>query len=295
MKVKIAVILTALIMASGRYIPAYADGGGQPPYIEPSAETTSVPETAVPGTAVPEAAYPSEPTVDPYEEMYQQQSEANANTQSLLTDIKDMIGGIMSFSSNETPETVQVEQPIQQPTPAPTPTPEPTPVPRVTETDGNGYIVEDTQVLNDGKEFLTMASKDGTTFYMVIDRANDNEVYLLNKVDNTDLMSFTETTPSPSPSASPTPSPTPTPSPSPSPEPEAAANEAKGGISPIIIILLALGAGGAIYWFKFKRNSGEAYDDLQTDDAEAEAEYDELNGNEVNEDELDEENDDNMN
>ena len=290
MKVKIAVILTALIMASGRYIPAYADGGGQPPYIEPSAETT-----AVPATAVQETAYPSEPTVDPYEEMYQQQSEANANTQSLLTDIKDMIGGIMSFSSNETPETVQVEQPIQQPTPAPTPTPEPTPVPRVTETDGNGYIVEDTQVLNDGKEFLTMASKDGTTFYMVIDRANDNEVYLLNKVDNADLMSFTETTPSPSASASPTPSPTPTQSPSPSPEPEAAANEEKGGISPIIIILLALGAGIAIYWFKFKRNSGEAYDDLQTDDAEAEAEYDELNGNEVNEDELDEENDDNMN
>lgn len=290
MKVKIAVILTALIMASGRYIPAYADGGGQPPYIEPSAETT-----AVPATAVQETAYPSEPTVDPYEEMYQQQSEANANTQSLLTDIKDMIGGIMSFSSNETPETVQVEQPIQQPTPAPTPTPEPTPVPRVTETDGNGYIVEDTQVLNDGKEFLTMASKDGTTFYMVIDRANDNEVYLLNKVDNTDLMSFTETTPSPSASASPTPSPTPTQSPSPSPEPEAAANEEKGGISPIIIILLALSAGIAIYWFKFKRNSGEAYDDLQTDDAEAEAEYDELNGNEVNEDELDEENDDNMN
>ncbi len=293
MKVKIAVILTALIMASGRYIPAYADGGGQPPYIEPSAETT-----AVPATAVQETAYPSEPTVDPYEEMYQQQSEANANTQSLLTDIKDMIGGIMSFSSNEATEnteTVQVEQPIQQSTPAPTPTPEPTPVPRVTETDGNGYIVEDTQVLNDGKEFLTMASKDGTTFYMVIDRANDNEVYLLNKVDNADLMSFTETTPSPSASASPTPSPTPTQSPSPSPEPEAAANEEKGGISPIITILLALGAGIAIYWFKFKRNSGEAYDDLQTDDAEAEAEYDELNGNEVNEDELDEENDDNMN
>ena len=293
MKVKIAVIITALIIASGRCIPTYADGGGQPPYIEPSAETT-----AVPATAVQETAYPSEPTVDPYEEMYQQQSEANANTQSLLNDIKDMIGGIMSFSSNEATEkteTVQIEQPIQQPTPAPTPTPEPTPVPRVTETTGNGYIVEDTQVLNDGKEFLTMASKDGTTFYMVIDRANDHEVYLLNKVDNTDLMSFTETTPSPSPSASPTPSPTPTPSPSPSLKPEAAASEAKVGISPIIIMLLALGAGGAIYWFKFKRNSGETYDDLQTDDAEAEAEYDELNGNEVNEDELDEENDDNMN
>ena len=292
MKVKIAVILTALIMASGRYIPAYADGGGQPPYIEPSAETTTIPETSV-----PETEHPSEPTVNPYEEMYQQQSEANANTQSLLTDIKDMIGGIMSFSSNEATEnteTVQVEQPIQQSTPAPTPTPEPTPVPRVTETDGNGYIVEDTQVLNDGKEFLTMASKDGTTFYMVIDRANDNEVYLLNKVDNADLMSFTETTPSPSASASPTPSPTPTQSPSPSPEPEAAANEEKGGISPIITILLALGAGGAIYWFKFKRNSGETYDDLQTDDAETEAEYDELNGNEVNEDELDEGNDDNI-
>lgn len=104
MKVKIAVILTALIMASGRCIPAYADGGGQPPYVEPSAETTAVPETSV-----PETAYPSEPTVDPYEEMYQQQSEANANTQSLLTDINDMIGGIMSFSSNETSETVWVE------------------------------------------------------------------------------------------------------------------------------------------------------------------------------------------
>lgn len=58
----------------------------------------------------------------------------------------------------------------------------------------SGYIVsseesEDVQ----SKQFLTVTSKNGNTFYIVIDRDGDKEnVYFLNMVDEADLLSLIE-------------------------------------------------------------------------------------------------------
>ncbi|MGN0163102.1 MAG: CD1107 family mobile element protein [Candidatus Ornithomonoglobus sp.] len=277
MKAKFTAILISLLAAFTGLSAAYADGPGQPPYIEPTEEIT-------------DAEYTEKPTINPYEELYQRQAEANEQTNGLLADIKSLVTGLKS-NTDVTTAPASVPAAVQTvPTSAPTavPTPEPTEIPKVTETDGNGYIVEDTQQLNGGMEFLTMASKDGTTFYMVIDRNKDNEVYLLNKVDNADLAGFTEETASPEPEASPSPSPTPTVTPITTPERETAAATKKSGTgTSVFIIILALAGGSVVYWFKFRKNSsgGDVGFAEESDSEIFDEEYNELNGNEVNEDE----------
>lgn len=285
MKMKFITILLSLLVVSGS---VYADGSGQQPYIESTEEPIET-----------EAVYTEEPTINPYEELYQHQAEANEETNGLLADIKSLVSDLKSNSDTAVtaaPVSAIVPSAAQSvPTAKPTqePTPEPTEVPKVTETDGNGYIVEDTQQLSDGMEFLTMASKDGTTFYMVIDRDKDNEVYLLNKVDSADLASFVEETASPEPTVSPSPSPIPTATPSvtETPNPEIASNTKKSGKGgSVFIVMLALVGGGAVYWFKFRRNGNggsiRMVEELDRD--EPEEGFDELNGNEINEDETEE-------
>ena len=59
---------------------------------------------------------------------------------------------------------------------------------------GNLTIVDDVVSAVDGnKEFITVRSKSGYTFYMVIDRdsAEDGNVYFLNLVDDSDLYAIT--------------------------------------------------------------------------------------------------------
>ena len=287
MKAKFTAILISLLSVLAGSTFAYADGPGQPPYIEPTEEIV---DSAVECT--------DEPTINPYEELYLQQTESNEEMSGLLLDIKSLISGIksgMEVSSIpvSVPEAVQMTSTAEQtPNPTPEPIPEPTEIPKVTETNGNGYIVEDMQQLNGGMEFLTMASKDGSVFYMVIDRNKDNEVYLLNKVDNADLEGFVEETPMPEETASPSPSPTPIvePTETPTAEQQESTDTKKNGNSGVLIILLlAAAGGGAVYWFKFRNNgSGGADNDDNAVDSEFETDdeaYPELNGNEVNEDE----------
>ena len=76
----------------------------------------------------------------------------------------------------ETAEQVIEEQPAAEGTPF--------------STSGNGQLVDDKE--NDSsKQFLTVQTKNGNTFYMVIDRSGTSEnVYMMSLVDENDLAEF---------------------------------------------------------------------------------------------------------
>ena len=84
----------------------------------------------------------------------------------------------------ETAEQVIEEQPAEQPAAEGTPF----------STSGNGQLVDDKE--NDSsKQFLTVQTKNGNTFYMVIDRSGTSEnVYMMSLVDENDLAEFLDET-----------------------------------------------------------------------------------------------------
>lgn len=163
------------------------------------------------------------------------------------------------------------------------------------------------------KQFITVQSKNGNYFYLVIDRAGDTEnVYFLNLVDEADLMALMEdgNTEKPVASCSCTDKcvvgsintscevcrtnmsectgkeavvdtePEPEPNEPDGKEPSDTKTSNSGLL--IVVLIVAAGAGGAIYWFKFRnkepKNKGgndlDDYDFGQEDDEEEETEID---------------------
>jgi hypothetical protein len=125
------------------------------------------------------------------------------------------------------------------------------------------------------KEFFTVETPDGNTFYLIVDRQRDSDnVYLLNAVNEDDLASLakpgdgktvsaipeTEVTPTPAPVET-----TPTPTPEPEPEPQQSGGNA-GTIAFIVIAVVIF--GGAAYYFKIVRpkKNGESEPDYETED-----------------------------
>lgn len=161
--------------------------------------------------------------------------------------------------------------------------------------DGTGTVVDDI-VEQNGKEFLTITTPDGNVFYLIIDRARDeNGVYLLNAVTEDDLLSLAKEGDGKgtSESAVPTPEPTPSqtePTPEPTPEPETPAKDS-GSTGTIILVLLAVAAvGGAGYYIKIYRPKQQAAepDDMDEDEVDFEDEPEESDGDDYAGDEADE-------
>lgn len=162
--------------------------------------------------------------------------------------------------------------------------------------EGNLSLVDDIESAGSGdKQFITVTSKSGNTFYIIIDRAaeGENTVHFLNQVDEADLMALTEDG---EPQAAPAvcvcaekcepgsvktdcevcrndrsgcvgkePA---------AEEPEEEPKE-KGGLNPALILLpLLLIGGGAFYYMKFVKgkSSTKGNDDLEEYDFEDEYE-----------------------
>ena len=118
---------------------------------------------------------------------------------------------------------------------------------------GNMNLVDDfSGELAQDKQFITVVTRNGHFFYIVIDRAAERQnVHFLNQVDEYSLWAILEDEARPRPApVEPMPEVMPTPEADPAPtEPEA---EQGGGIGGLLIMIVLLGAvgGGAYYYFK---------------------------------------------
>ena len=159
--------------------------------------------------------------------------------------------------------------------------------------DGNLTLIDDIgSSTKAGKQFITLESKNGNTFYLIIDRDDGGEetVHFLNQVDEADLMALTgeEETPAvcscttkcvagtvntscpvcavnmtecvgkeakPEVPTEPT-------------EPAAEEPEKKSGVGGILVVLLivALGGGAAFYFFKQKKAKPQTKGSADLDD-----------------------------
>ena len=198
-----------------------------------------------------------------------------------------------TFDPSESPEPFDTELP-----PSGEPAPEPTIHP------GTGFSNNGNAVMRDllydkhtNKQFLRMETREGATYYIVIDydkpldeEGDSYETYFLNMVDARDLFDVVAeedlpeqyaATPTPMPTEVPIPTAEPTQEPpeaTPEPEPEPE-KEGGGGIISLLALLLVGGGGGALWFFKFRKPQGKAkqapdfddyddYDDEDDDDAD---------------------------
>ena len=170
---------------------------------------------------------------------------------------------------------------------------------------GNLTLMDDIgSAFGAGKQFITVTTKGGNTFYLIIDRddkGNEN-VHFLNLVDEADLLALTKDGESIVPACSCTDKcavgkintgckvcrtnmsecagkevtePTPQPA-----EPAETAPEKKSGGAGLIVVvlLLLLGGGGALYWFKLRKPKADTrgaddLDDYDYGEDEEEEDY----------------------
>lgn len=209
-------------------------------------------------------------------------STAEITIQPTATKRPNGLGGSLIYVSEET-----------APTAAPTQAPSPTPIIQYVpigpgmpyKADGNAHTLDVLYSAATNKQFITLQSKNGSTFYLVIDydkpideAAEMYETYFLNLVDERDLLALLsdeekEELPTPSPEIIyVTPVPTTVPMPTAAPE--------KGGSSDRMTAVLALGAilllggAGAFVLVKYRQTSARhrADNDFMLDDDDESAE-----------------------
>ena len=190
-----------------------------------------------------------------------------------------------------------------------TPEPEPTEEPMEALTpDGNLTIVDDNgSATGAGKQFITLVSKNGNYFYLIIDRDDEGEqtVHFLNQVDEADLLSLmdedaaaqyqesleVETEPETPETAV--------------PEPVEEPEEKSTNMLPIVVLLAVVLAGGGGFLFLQMKKKKQAeqtkpdpdadYTEDEDDDFELPDEDDVTDGEEIDsEDEPEDDNEEQM-
>lgn len=132
--------------------------------------------------------------------------------------------------------------------------------------EGNLSLVDDyhtTYSDGSGQQFITLVSKSGAYFYLVIDRAADGDqtVHFMNLVDEADLLTLMDEEDIPQPE------PEPEPEPMPEPEPE----KEEGGAGKFVLVLLVLAGiagGGGYFWMKLQQKKREAEENKPDPDAD---------------------------
>lgn len=154
---------------------------------------------------------------------------------------------------------------------------------------GNAVVIEDVNADVVDRQFVTIQSKNGNTFYLVIDKDSKGKenVYFMNLVDEYDMLAFAEDFPEGVTVETPdgeAPTEPVTDSegnvieqPEENKDGEKAEQPAEGGSNMLLIVvgILALGGGGAFYYFKVYKNKPKApkqsdYADEDEDDYEEE-------------------------
>lgn len=150
---------------------------------------------------------------------------------------------------------------------------------------GNGRLIEDVLDGNVNRQFLTIQSKNGNTFYIIVDKDDKGgeNVYFMNLVDEYDLMAFAEDFPEETKAKKPaTTEPIVTdkggkpvstiPETDENGEPVSIPVSNPGGSNNTLLLLigiLVLGGGAAFYFFKVKGNPNtQKKPDIDIDDDE---------------------------
>ena len=136
--------------------------------------------------------------------------------------------------------------------------------------EGNLTVMDDYQTtFSDGtaQQFITLVSKSGAYFYLIIDRAADGDqtAHFLNMVDEADLLALMDEEDIPEPE--PEPAHAPEPEPLPEPEPEEDENGA-GKFVLVLLVLAGIAGGGAYFWLKMREKQREAEENKPDPDAD---------------------------
>ena len=136
--------------------------------------------------------------------------------------------------------------------------------------EGNLTVVDDYQTtFSDGtaQQFITLVSKSGAYFYLIIDRAADGDqtAHFLNMVDEADLLALMDEEDIPEPEPEPEPAPEPEPLPEPEPEEE---EDGAGKFILVLLVLAGIAGGGAYLWLKMQQKKREAEENKPDPDAD---------------------------